>query len=112
MGNLVRNAMEVSRESQPVTISSGMEKDRWYFGIEDSGPGITPENLAKIFTPFFTTKAKGTGLGLAITKDIIQAHGGKIGATNKKNGGAVFSFWIPCKKTGEHNPATNTAKLR
>ncbi len=98
MGNLVRNAMEVSRESQPIIISSGMEEDRWYFGIEDSGPGINPENLAKIFTPFFTTKAKGTGLGLAITKDIIQAHGGKIGATNRKNGGAVFSFWIPGKR--------------
>jgi len=98
MGNLVRNAMEVSRESQQITISSVMERDRWYFSIEDSGPGITPENLAKIFTPFFTTKAKGTGLGLAITKDIIQAHGGKIGATNRKNGGAVFSFWIPCRR--------------
>ncbi len=96
MGNLVRNTMEVSPKSQPVIISCGREEDRWYFCIEDNGPGIAPENLAKIFTPFFTTKAKGTGLGLAITKDIIQAHGGKIGATNKKNGGAVFSFWIPC----------------
>jgi len=95
MGNLVRNAMEISR--QPVTISSGKEGDRWYFCIEDRGSGIDPDNLDKIFTPFFTTKTKGTGLGLAITKDIIQAHGGKIGATNRKNGGAVFSFWIPCK---------------
>lgn len=96
MGNLVRNAMEVNRKPQPVTISSGREGDRWYFCIEDCGPGIAPENLAKIFTPFFTTKAKGTGLGLAITKDIIQAHGGKIGAKNREEGGAVFSFWIPC----------------
>ena len=97
MGNLVKNAMEVSRESQPVTISYGMEKDRWYFCVEDRGPGIDPENLAKIFTPFFTTKAKGTGLGLAITREIIMAHGGQIGAENRKNGGAVFSFWIPGK---------------
>ncbi|MEA3240981.1 MAG: ATP-binding protein [Pseudomonadota bacterium] len=97
MGNLVKNAMEVSRKSQPVTISSGTEGDRWYFCVEDRGPGIKPENLAKIFTPFFTTKAKGTGLGLAITREIINAHGGKIGAENRKDGGAVFSFWIPWK---------------
>lgn len=98
MGNLVKNALEAGGESQPVTISYGLEKDRWYFGVEDCGPGIEPENLAKIFTPFFTTKAKGTGLGLAITREIIMAHGGKIGAENRKSGGAVFSFWIPGKR--------------
>ncbi len=96
MANLVKNAMEVNRDQKPIRITCGREKNRWYFTIEDNGPGIAPEHLDKLFTPFFTTKAKGTGLGLVITRDIIQAHGGRIGAKNRKRGGAVFSFWIPC----------------
>jgi signal transduction histidine kinase len=98
MANLVKNAMEVNRNHEPIQITCGREENRWYFTIEDNGPGIAPEHLDKLFTPFFTTKAKGTGLGLVITKDIIQAHGGRIGAKNRKKGGAVFSFWIPCHR--------------
>ena len=95
MANLVKNAMEVNRDQKTIRITCSREKNRWYFAIEDNGPGIAPEHLEKLFTPFFTTKAKGTGLGLVITRDIILAHGGRIGAKNRETGGAVFSFWIP-----------------
>jgi two-component system sensor histidine kinase HydH len=54
--------------------------------ISDTGVGIPPEHLDRIFTPFFTTKAKGTGLGLAIVKKIVEGHGGTITAHPNPNG--------------------------
>jgi len=59
--------------------------------------GIAPENLVRIFEPYFTTKAKGTGLGLAISHRIIEAHGGTLTATNESGGGAALRF--PCRST-------------
>ena len=65
--------------------------------IRDSGRGIPPENLGKMFTPFFTTKAagEGTGLGLYVSKGIVEAHGGSIRAENHPEGGAVFTVELP-----------------
>jgi two-component system sensor kinase FixL len=65
--------------------------------VLDTGRGIAPENLAKIFQSFFTTKSDGLGLGLSITKSIIKAHGGSIWAENRDTGGAVLSFTLPVK---------------
>ena len=58
--------------------------------LDDTGPGISPENLPKIFEPFFSTKpaGQGTGLGLAIVRKIMQIHGGSIALSNWKEGGA------------------------
>jgi signal transduction histidine kinase len=61
--------------------------------IEDSGPGIHPEHLPRVFDSFFTTKDDGTGMGLAICRSIIEAHGGGIRADNNSAlGGARISF--------------------
>ena len=60
--------------------------------FSDNGPGIPPEILEKIFTPFLTSKTKGTGLGLAIAHKIVEAHGGAIEAKNGPEGGAVFTI--------------------
>jgi signal transduction histidine kinase len=62
--------------------------------VTDSGPGIPPDALGKVFEPFYTTKVvgEGTGLGLAISHGIIEAHGGTINATNVQGGGAKFWF--------------------
>ena len=60
--------------------------------FSDDGPGIAPEILEKIFTPFLTSKTKGTGLGLAIAHKIVEAHGGAIEAKNGPDGGAVFTI--------------------
>ena len=65
--------------------------------IRDTGPGIPPEAMPRLFEPFYTTKevGKGTGLGLAITYGIIQEHGGQITAANHADGGAVFTVQLP-----------------
>jgi len=71
--------------------------------VLDRGPGIQPENIKKLFTPFFTTKTEGFGLGLSITQKIIEALGGSIAAGNRSEGGAVFLVILPSldKEKGE-----------
>jgi len=63
--------------------------------ISDSGPGIAPEDLDRIFEPYFTTKENGTGLGLALTRRIILEHGGSIRAETVPGGGARFIIDLP-----------------
>lgn len=65
------------------------------FTIGDDGPGITDENLDRLFDSFFTTKDDGMGIGLAICQSIIAAHGGTIGASNHPAGGALFRLSLP-----------------
>jgi signal transduction histidine kinase len=69
--------------------------------VKDTGPGIAPEILSKIFDPFITGKSTGTGLGLAITYDIVTQHNGRIQAMNDPNGGATFKVWFPAAKKEE-----------
>lgn len=68
--------------------------------VADTGPGIDPALLPRIFEPFITDKENGTGLGLAITDDIIRRHIGEILAENNTDRGATFKVWLPIKKEG------------
>jgi len=63
--------------------------------IEDSGPGIDPHDVERIFEPLYTTKREGLGMGLAIARTIIQAHCGQLRAANNPAGGATFEFTLP-----------------
>jgi PAS domain S-box-containing protein len=63
--------------------------------VSDNGPGIAPEQRAKVFDPFYTTKARGTGLGMAIAKRIVEAHGGQIALGEGDSPGAVFLITLP-----------------
>lgn len=68
--------------------------------VSDSGPGIPPDQLERIFEPFVTTKRHGLGLGLAISRNIVEAHGGQLKAVSHPKGGATFFFVLPCGEGG------------
>jgi signal transduction histidine kinase len=63
--------------------------------VRDSGPGIGPGNLERVFEAFYTTKASGMGMGLSICRSIIDAHGGRLWAEANEPRGAVFRFTLP-----------------
>ena len=63
--------------------------------VEDSGIGIDPQTLDKIFDSFYTTKPSGMGMGLSISRSILQAHGGRLWATAKDGPGTMFHFTLP-----------------
>ena len=67
------------------------------FRVVDRGPGIPSSVRSRVFTPFFTTKARGTGLGLAICRKIVDAHRGNIEFENPPDGGTVFRVTIPLR---------------
>ena len=73
---------------------------RLRFSCEDTGPGIAPHHLPKIFEPFFSTRTGGLGLGLAICRSIVEAHGGALHAENRSAGGALFQFELPVHEYG------------
>jgi signal transduction histidine kinase len=88
--NIVGNAVQAVGPGGRLTIEAGDRSIRF----TDDGPGIPPEILEKLFTPFLTSKTKGTGLGLAIAHKIVEAHGGTIEAKNGPGGGATFSITL------------------
>jgi signal transduction histidine kinase/CheY-like chemotaxis protein len=95
--NNARQAIEAHRPKGSIRISTGSSGQKVWIRFQDDGPGISEENLAKIFNPFFTTKpvGKGTGLGLSLTYGIIQEHGGIITAQSKVGEGTTFIIELP-----------------
>ena len=95
--NLFLNAVEVMQPGGRLLVETCnlSEQEEILLSIKDSGPGIEPEILPKIFDPFITSKHTGTGLGLTITHDILQQHHGRITAENAPEGGAIFRVWLP-----------------
>jgi signal transduction histidine kinase len=96
--NLTINAIQAMTQLAPVDRRISVrtmlsDPETVCCSIEDSGPGIDPEHLPRLFDSFFTTKDTGMGLGLAICQSIVEAHGGSIRASNDSAlGGANFSF--------------------
>jgi len=88
--NLMRNGAEADPDGS-VSVSAAREDGTVVIQVQDTGPGISPADLQKIFIPFFTTKAKGHGIGLALTHRIVTQHGGTLTAANSLDGGAVFT---------------------
>lgn len=93
--NLVLNAAEAMEPGGVVTVQyGGAGGVRFALSVRDTGPGIPPELIDKVFNPFFTTKDTGTGLGLAIVHRIVEAHNGTITAANNPDGGARFEVTV------------------
>jgi C4-dicarboxylate-specific signal transduction histidine kinase len=98
--NLVVNGLEAMAETAParrhLVIRTAQSEERWVeVTVEDGGPGIAPEVLARIYEPFFTTKRDGLGMGLSISQSIAEAHGGHLSASNNPGGGAMFTLRLP-----------------
>ena len=75
-----------------LTIATNETKDHVEIAFTDTGTGIQEENMSKLFSPLFTTKAKGIGIGLAICKKIVEQHGGTIEARSKACQGTTFTI--------------------
>jgi two-component system NtrC family sensor kinase len=94
--NLYANALDAMPEGGALTVQARLVKPRDVeITISDTGVGIAPEHLDRIFLPMFTTKQKGTGLGLALAHKIILSHGGRIGVETKEGVGTTFRLILP-----------------
>jgi PAS domain S-box-containing protein len=96
--NLILNAVQAMPKGGRLTINGSRGDDSITVGVQDTGVGIAPENLEKVFTPFFTTKAKGQGLGLAVCKRLTEAQGGTITVTSQVGEGSTFTLKIPTNR--------------
>jgi signal transduction histidine kinase len=100
--NVVMNAEHaIAASGRPgrieITTAASGPSHRVVVTVRDTGNGIPPDELTRVFEPFYTTKevGKGTGLGLAIAYGIVHEHGGEISAANAPGGGAVFTIELP-----------------
>jgi len=103
--NLLVNAIQSLDESGNgagrIFLRTGRQGDQGWIEIEDNGRGIAPENLARIFEPFYTTRAigRGTGLGLSSAWGIVRMHGGRIDVRSELGKGSAFRIWLPLART-------------
>ena len=103
--NIILNALQVSPSGGHVRIGIAASDGMLAVDVGDEGPGIRPEDLARIFDPFFSTKKRGTGLGLAISNRIVQSHGGRI-EVQQPGRGTVVRVLVPLET------ARDTARTR
>ena len=96
--NLLKNASEATAPKGQIRLTVAEKRDRIQVLIEDTGCGISDEEMSRIFEPFVTFKKNGTGLGLPICRQIIQSHHGFIEVTSKVNVGSLFSVELPAKQ--------------
>ena len=92
LGNLFANALESMTDGGELTLSTTATNGRVDITIEDTGKGITEENMKKLMTPFFTTKAKGMGLGLATSRRFIEGQGGTIRIESQEGRGTIVKI--------------------
>jgi PAS domain S-box-containing protein len=106
--NLTMNAIEAmssvdERARELLIITRNIAADQVEVTVKDSGPGIDPNTLDRIFDPFYTTKPGGMGMGLSISRSILQAHGGRLWVAAKDGPGTIFHFTLPKYQEIESN---------
>jgi C4-dicarboxylate-specific signal transduction histidine kinase len=99
--NLMTNGMDAMAETtdraKELLISARGDNSKIVVRVEDSGVGLDPGAAEKIFNPFFTTKPHGIGMGLSISRSIIESHEGRLWASPRPSGGAIFQFTLPVR---------------
>jgi signal transduction histidine kinase len=93
--NLIKNAAQAMTTGGVLTLQTGENSDGVWVSVTDTGGGIPPEKLNRIFEPFYTTKKKGSGLGLMIVQRIVRAHNGRIELESNVGKGTTFRVWLP-----------------
>jgi len=101
LGNLITNGAQAMPEGGTLTIETARAEGGARVAVSDTGVGIAPENLEKIFQPLFTTKAKGIGLGLAVAQGLAEANGGTISVESAVGRGSRFLVVFPQKTKEE-----------
>ena len=94
LGNLIQNAVEAMPDGGTLSVHMQADRDLTII-VGDTGPGIPPEHLKKVFLPFFTTKDQGVGMGLALTHKVVTAHGGRIEVESAAGAGSKFTVTLP-----------------
>jgi PAS domain S-box-containing protein len=98
--NLLENAIQHSPEGGAVLVESSCLPDRIEIAVRDSGSGVAPDDLPRLFEPFFSRRTGGTGLGLSIVQRIVEEHGGRVSAANRPEGGACLCVRLPLPADG------------
>ena len=96
--NIFMNAMQTMENGGKIEVDASTNKQSIILTFKDSGKGIPPEVLSKVWDPFFTTKETGSGLGLGIVRNIIKSHDGEVSIANRPEGGAVVTLILPSSK--------------
>jgi signal transduction histidine kinase len=109
--NIILNAAQAMEGNGELTIATAQEQNQIRVKITDTGPGIPPEVMDNLFSPFFTTKEKGTGLGLAVVYGIIERHQGKIDVETELGKGTSFILSLPISSQEEPNNGMEITKL-
>jgi two-component system sensor kinase FixL len=103
--NLLLNAMDALDDNPPprrlVTVRTRPVGAKVEVAVSDTGQGIPADKLLRVFEPFFSSKPNGLGMGLAISRDIIEAHRGRMWAENNEAGGATFTITLPRAEGGD-----------
>jgi signal transduction histidine kinase len=99
--NLLSNAMQALDGGGSIAINAQANDGAVHLDVADTGPGIPPENIEKIFEPLFTTKARGIGLGLAVSRTLARANGGDLTVRSMMGQGATFRLTLPVAKEGK-----------
>jgi len=93
--NLMLNAQQAMEHGGQLTFQARQENGQIRLDVIDTGSGVSADDLARIFKPFYTTRPGGTGLGLPTTKRIIERHGGRIEVQSEIGRGTQFAIWLP-----------------
>jgi two-component system sensor histidine kinase HydH len=100
--NLLLNAIEATPEGGRVSVRAAASPTEWTIEVRDTGGGIDPADVPRIFDLYFTTKATGTGVGLAVTQQIVAGHGGTVEVESAPGAGTVMRVRVPVVGEAAH----------